>query len=499
MIGPLVWPSQGKWLREASGRLWRFLLRMGAYAIVAFLPLTTRGAWSGLPQHCRHPQTPMKMFHPVSARAQGRHSYRLAAIWTGLAIVLSGSGFCRLTADQPQWGQRFRRNMVSDETGLPASFDPDTGKNVRWSVPLGTETYASPIVAQGSVFIGTNSRGREDLPHAGEFGVLKCLDERDGRLRWELVVPKIPGDPLRDWPGAGHCSPPTVEGDRVYVVTNRAEVVCLDLDGLADGNDGPFREEARHRTPAGRQPVALRPTDADIIWLFDMWAEGCMYPHDSAHSSILIDGEYLYLNTGNGVDRTHRHVPAPHAPSLIVLDKRTGRLIARDGEQIGPRIFHCTWSSPALAEIGGRRLIIFCGGDGVCYAFQALSPGLKPGAIRTLKRVWRFDFDPKAPKENVHDYIGNRVVSPSNIKSMPVVVGDRIYLTGGGDIWWGKRKAWLKCIDATGRGDIAQSGLLWSYELQYHCCSTPAVQDGLVYVADCGRVVHCVDAATGTP
>ncbi|NOX56647.1 MAG: PQQ-binding-like beta-propeller repeat protein [Planctomycetes bacterium] len=441
----------------------------------------------------------MNGFRSSQRRTNWQSWFHKGVAFLFLATGLFGAASFSLAADQPQWGQRWSRNMVSDEKGLPATFDPETGENIKWSVPLGTETYSSPIVARGCVFIGTNSRGRRDLPHPGEFGVLLCLDQRDGRLRWELIVPKIPGDALRDWPGAGHCSPPTIDGDRVYVVTNRAEVVCLDLDGLSDGNDGPFRDEARHQTPAGQQPTELRPTDADIIWLFDMWAEGCMYPHDSAHSSILIDGDYLYLNTGNGVDRTHRRIPAPDAPSLIVLDKRTGRLIAQDAERIGPRIFHCTWSSPALVDIDGRRLIVFCGGDGVCYAFRALPSGLKPGPVRTLERVWRFDFDPHAPKENVHSYIGNRLVSPSNIKSMPVVVGRRVYLTGGGDIWWGKRKAWLKCVDITGSGDVTRSGLVWSYELQYHCCSTPAVHDGLIFVADCGRMVHCLDAVTGKP
>ncbi len=424
------------------------------------------------------------------ARARGVAAATvLAVLWCGCVAVRAG--------DQPQWGQRFSRNMVSDETNLPVRFDPRTGQNVRWSVPLGTETYSSPIVAGGCVFIGTNSRQRDDIPHPGQFGVLLCLDERDGRLRWELVVPKIPGDRLKDWPGAGHCSPPTVEGDRVYVVTNRAELVCLDLDGLADGNDGPFQDEARHMTPQGQTPKPLRPFDADIVWLLDLWAEGLMYPHDSAHSSILLDGDYLYLNTGNGVDRTHHRIPAPEAPSLIVVDKHTGRLVARDGERIGPHIVHCTWSSPALTEVDGRRLVVFCGGDAVVYAFRALPPGLTGQPVQTLQRVWRFDFDPDAPKQNIHQYMGNRVTSPSDILSMPVAVGGRVYVTGGGDIWWGKRQAWLKCINATGRGDVTATGLVWSYSLQRHCISTPAVHDGLVYVADCGRVVHCVDAQTG--
>ena len=82
---------------------------------------------------------------------------------------------------------------------------------------------------------------------------------------------------------------------------------------------------------------------------------------------------------------------------------------------------------------------------------------------------------------------------------MPVFHENRVYLTYGGDIWWGKRKSWLTCVDATRTGDVTQAGLIWSYPLHSHCCSTPAIHQGLVFVADCGRTVHCVDAATGKP
>jgi len=59
--------------------------------------------------------------------------------------------------DQPQWGQRHSRNMVSEERGLPADCDPKSGRNVRWVADLGTSTYSSPVVARGRVFIGTNN------------------------------------------------------------------------------------------------------------------------------------------------------------------------------------------------------------------------------------------------------------------------------------------------------------------------------------------------------
>ena len=41
----------------------------------------------------------------------------------------------------------------------------------------------------------------------------------------------------------GTCSGPLVDGSRVYVVGNRGEILCLDREGQANGNDGPFRKE----------------------------------------------------------------------------------------------------------------------------------------------------------------------------------------------------------------------------------------------------------------
>jgi hypothetical protein len=62
------------------------------------------------------------------------------------------------SADQPQWGERNTRNMVSAEKALPADFDPgqrdpatgeiafSTPKNVKWVARLGDTTYGTPIV-----------------------------------------------------------------------------------------------------------------------------------------------------------------------------------------------------------------------------------------------------------------------------------------------------------------------------------------------------------------
>ncbi len=416
---------------------------------------------------------------------------------SGLFLAMLASAWSCAAADQPTWGEGNSRNMVSRERGLPESFDPKTGANLKWTARLGSDTHSSPVIAGGRVYLGTNNRVPRDPRHEGDRGVLLCLDEQTGTLLWQLVVPKITTSKFWDWPFMGICSPATVVDDRVYVVSNRGEVMCLDSRGQADGNQGPFVDEARHQTPAGEEPIAIGASDADILWLFDMVGQLGVRQHDSAHASILAHGPYLYVNTSNGVDDTHRHIAAPDAPSLIVLERATGRLVATDGERIGPRVFHSTWSSPSVLEQDGKSTIVFAGGDGVVYGFEPVGAVPPAGEVRKLRKLWQFDCDPSAPKEEVHRYVSNRKESPSNIKSLPVVHGGRIYVTGGGDWWWGKNEAWLKCIEPPAPGGGAAPRAAWTYPLINHVMSSATVASGLVFTADAGRRLHCVDAATG--
>ncbi|MEO6788155.1 MAG: PQQ-binding-like beta-propeller repeat protein, partial [Chthoniobacteraceae bacterium] len=170
-----------------------------------------------------------------------------------------------------------------------------------------------------------------------------------------------------------------------------------------------------------------------------------------------------------------------------------------DDEHISPNIFHASWSSPSMAEVNGRPLIFFAGGDGIVRAFEPITGSPAAGEVAKLKMVWHFDIDLVAPKSDIHRYVSNRQEGPSDIYGMPVFAATRLYVAGGGDIWWGKNEAWLKCIDPTKTGDITSSGEIWSCPLDKHVMSTPAIADGLVFIADVGRKIHCVDAATGKP
>ena len=75
--------------------------------------------------------------------------------------------------------------------------------------------------------------------------------------------------------------------------------------------------------------------------------------------------------------------------------------------------------------------------------------------------------------------------------------GNRMYVAGGGDLWWGKVEAWLKCISPSRNGDADQSAVHWTFPLERHVMSTPAVTNEFVFIADCGKNVFCVDKRTG--
>lgn len=415
-----------------------------------------------------------------------------------LGLVLAATAAAP-AADRPQWGERLSRNMVSDEKGLPDSFDPGkpgpgseeidpaTTRNVRWAVRLGSQTNASPVVAGGKVYVGMNQEKPRDSRFDSARAVLLCLAEADGKTLWQLAVPKLTRPKWGDWFTVGVSSTPTVEGDRVYLVTNRCEVVCLDAAGMANGNDGPYADEARHMADEGKPPIQPGPGDADIVWLYDMIGERGVQPHNASNCSILVVGDYLYVCTSNGVEWTHKNVMAPDAPSLIVLDKKTGKLVATDDLKIGPDLYHCQWCSPSWGEVAGKPLVFWGGGNGWMYAFEPA----------TLKVVWRFNCDPDgrfAPgRASTAPADPN---GPSVCIAMPVPYKNRVYVASGGDCWHGKKAGRLACIDASKTGDITATGKVWQYDTG-RCIATVSIADGLVYIAGHDGRVHCLDAETG--
>ena len=121
---------------------------------------------------------------------------------------------------------------------------------------------SSPVIAGGRVYLGVNNGEPRDPKHAGDRGVLMCFDERDGKLLWQLVVPKLKSGKVNDWENLGILSSPTIEGDFVYLVTSRCEVMCLDVNGLANGNQGMQDEGKYMSKDTGAPPAKVGPRRA---------------------------------------------------------------------------------------------------------------------------------------------------------------------------------------------------------------------------------------------
>jgi outer membrane protein assembly factor BamB len=371
------------------------------------------------------------------------------------------------TGDWPMWGGTPDRNMVSDMKGLPTSWDLATKKNVKWIASLGSQTYGNPVVAGGMVFAGTNNEGLRNPKEPGDRGVLMAFRESDGEFLWQSTSEKLPGGRVNDWPYQGVCSSPLVEGKRLYYVTNRCEVVCLDTQGFRDGeNNGPYKEEK-----------FTGQTDADIIWKFDMMEEVGSQPHNMSNSSPVSFGDLIYVLTSNGQDESHVNIPSPKAPCIIALNKNTGKLVWEDNS-VEDRILHGQWASPTVARIGGVDQVMVGQGDGWIRGYEAL----------TGKKLWEFDCN---PKDSVWQKTRNEMIATA------VVYDEKVYIANGQDPEHGEGVGHLYCIDATKRGDITQTGRIWHYDKIRRSISTAAIKDGLIYYPDFSGFLHCLDAKTG--
>jgi outer membrane protein assembly factor BamB len=371
------------------------------------------------------------------------------------------------TGDWPMWGGTPDRNMVSNMKGLPGDWDIKTKKNIKWVASLGSQTYGNPVVAGGMVFVGTNNEGLRDPKQPGDRGVLMAFRESDGEFLWQHTHVKLESGRANDWPYQGVASSPLVEGNRLYYVSNRAILFCIDIEGFRDKeNDGPFKDEK-----------LTGMNDADVIWAFDMMEEVGSYPHNLANSSPVVHGDLVFVSTSNGQDESHVNIPSPRAPSIIAVNKQEGKLVWEDNS-VEDRILHGQWSAPAVGTIGGVVQLVSAQGDGWIRSYEAL----------TGKKLWEFDTN---PKEAIWPKTRNELIST------PVIVGDRVYIANGQDPEHGEGVGHFYAIDATKRGDITQSGRLWHFDKIRRSISTAAVADGLVYISDFSGFLYCLDANTG--
>lgn len=405
-------------------------------------------------------------------------------------------------SDWPMWGGSPNRNMVAEGKNLPVTVEPGkrlkdsddiditTTENVLWVAKAGSQAYGNVTVAGGRVYVGTNNESPRDPKQQGDRGVLMAFNEENGDFEWQLLIPKLGAGKVSDWEYVGLCSSPAVDGDKVYIVTNRGEAMCLDANGLANGNDGDFQDEATYMSADGK-PVELSDQHADILWVLDMREELGIFPHNVSSCSPLVVGDMLFVSTSNGVDWSHNNIPAPFSPALVALDKSTGALLGEEASQVSERVLHASWSSPAFGNVGGKDQIIWGGGDGFCYAYEP-TPVVGPDGYEIFKELWRYDCNPPEYRMKGDKPIKYATYpGPSEVISTVVVHGDRAYALIGQDPEHGDGVGMLSALNAiTGKPD-------WTFKDIGRTVSTPSVYNGMIFIAEYDGDIHCLDAETG--
>lgn len=419
-------------------------------------------------------------------------------------------------ADWPQWGGGPTRNAVSRETGAPTDFffdvteDEKPGKAARgiaWSADLGSNTVIPPVVADGLVWVGTNARyPKDDKAKDWDGGVLMCFRESDGKLLWKHRSPRLSGKGVawaEDFPHAALGSCPLVEGDRLWYVNNRTEVVCFDIGPLKKGTGEP-RE----------------------VWKLDLRKEFGVFPalplmHRGFGASVASDKDRLYVVTHNGADLSSRTVPKPDAPSLVCLEKATGKVRWKDNSP-GKNVLEHQTSSPLVVEVGGKAQAIVGQGDGWLRSFDAATGEL----------IWRCDLNPKDAEWETGGS-GNR----NYVVATPVFYDGKVYIPTGMQPEAGTGPANLYCVDPTKKGDVSReldagpmkgkpnpnSAVVWwtpwkvpadapriivgkkmrdllrdTRDYYYgRTLASVTAHDGLVYAAELDGRVYCFDAKTG--
>ena len=135
-----------------------------------------------------------------------------------LAVFL-GAAVIHAASEWPQW-QGPDRNRISTETGLLPEW-PSGGPRVLWTANNLGRGYGSMAVVGDRVFLqGANATS----------SVVIALNRADGKPMWMKAIGPAETRQRMDQ-GAGPRGTPTVDGDRLYVLTENGDLACLKVDG----------------------------------------------------------------------------------------------------------------------------------------------------------------------------------------------------------------------------------------------------------------------------
>jgi outer membrane protein assembly factor BamB len=215
-----------------------------------------------------------------------------------LTTLVAGLAAQQTMSDWPQW-RGPDRSGVSKETGLLKQWPP-AGPGLVWSASNIGGGYGSVAVSGDQVFV----QGMRDRQ-----SVVSSLNRADGKLVWSKPL----GAAGENDRGSGPRGTPTVDGDRLYVLTENGNLACL---RVADG------------TVVWQRNMLKEFGGPNINWLIS--------------ESPLVDGARLIVTPGGD------------GAGMAALDKMTGKTIWMTKELRDD----AGYASPIVADVQGVRTIM---------------------------------------------------------------------------------------------------------------------------------------------
>ena len=233
---------------------------------------------------------------------------------TTLAFLLLAIGWQSSHAlDWPQW-RGPNRTGISAEKGLLKQW-PQGGPKRLWINSQMGNGYSSFAIVKGKLYTMSSRRGTEQLI---------CLDANTGREQWATNL----GQELKNNWGGGPRGTPTIDGNRVYAMSGKGDLVCTDLAGKIQWQANMTRlgggvpkwgytesitvdGNLALATPGGRQGavVAFNKLSGKIVWQSRQFTDGAEY---SSVVPVTHNGgrQYIQLTQKNlvGLDGSNGNV-----------------------------------------------------------------------------------------------------------------------------------------------------------------------------------------------
>ena len=225
----------------------------------------------------------------------------LTSLLTILATIAFAAGPISKPVSEPDWPQWRgpNRTGLSTETGLLKQW-PSAGPARVWQISGLGDGYGSLAISQDRIYT-QGTRGNES--------VVFCLNRADGKTVWTTAL----GPRLEQDRGRGPRGTPTIEGDRLYALSENGDLACL------------------------------RTGDGSVLWRRNILREfGGDNPRWHISESPLIDGKNLIVTPGG------------NGASIVALDKMSGKTVWTTKELSDG----AGYSSCQVVDVQGVRTII---------------------------------------------------------------------------------------------------------------------------------------------